>query len=51
MKHFEVDFTYKIEEYGVMELDAEDTVEAENIAIDMNRDLLDFHIDGVREIV
>lgn len=51
---YAVDFSYKIEEYGVVELDADNVEQAEDFAreyfTEAYTDATDFTIDGVKEI-
>jgi hypothetical protein len=54
MTDFAVDFTYKIEEYGTVELSADDHEQAEDFAreqiTELYPDVTDITIDAVKEI-
>lgn len=54
MTQYTVDFTYKIEEYGVVELEADDIEQAEEFAkeyiTDTYPDVTDIAIDGIKEV-
>lgn len=51
---YEVDFSYKIEEYGVVDLEADNIEQAEEFAkehiSEAYSDVTDVAIDGIREI-
>jgi len=53
MKSFEIDYTYDIEEYGVVELVADSIEEAEELALsnikELYPDIKNIVIDGVRQ--
>lgn len=55
MKNFEVGFTYKVEEFGVVELNALDDGEADEMAREHVREAYpeasDVEIDYIKEIV
>lgn len=54
MPQFEVDYTYKIKEYGVVTVDADNITEAEEQGIEFVKelytDISDVEVDAVREI-
>jgi hypothetical protein len=54
MPFYEVDFGYKVEEYGVVEIEADDLEQAEEFAHEhikeMYPDVTDITIDGIKEI-
>lgn len=55
MKQFEVGFTYRVEEYGTVELDAVDDTEADEFARDHVReaypDATMIEIDYIKEVI
>lgn len=56
MSYYEIDFGYKIEEYGVVELEADDVEQAEEFAREYVKDtypddiISDITIDAIKEI-
>ena len=54
MTYYAVDFSYKIEEYGVVELEADNLEQAEDFAreyvAETYPDVMDVSIDGIKEI-
>lgn len=54
MAAFEVDFTYRLEEYGFEVLEANDAEQAEDFAkehiLSLYPDIVDIEIDAVREV-
>lgn len=54
MPRYEIDFTYKVEEYGVVDLEADSLEQAEEFAREHIKeaysDVTDVNIDTIREI-
>lgn len=54
MTNYAVDFSYKIEEYGVVELEADTLEQAEDFAreyvTETYSDVTDVQIDGIKEV-